>query len=500
MKKVLLAIGNTEFSKILKNHIDRHSNSFLLCDQEVMHHRYLEEMIEVNEPNIIIVHDYYLPTDVNTTEEREYEWLNFALELRKKYEDTIRLVFLCERDKRDPFLHNLISNNVLDIINDNSIDIEGLIEQLKDIPRFSRVSKFVHNSKQALYEDISETVEAEEVEDTSSTPVPTQKEEQRKESTHKKRDRPVVQKVVEKKVVNKQVVKRDVSINLQQQVNKVVGVPVEKKIVLIGSPFKRSGCTFISHLLARELAKMNVSSTYIESPYEAPYTYDRFFGHEFTKNYKSKFYQYIKTLDIGEELDFDWTHDDIQMVALNPTDEPTYSKDSLPFEVFMKVLMSTSSTVTIVDVGNQWENEVFQDIYDIASNVYIVMEPDISNIQMLQDPNSSFQTFCNKIMKDKKTKVIGNRFEEGLMKNDLINEVFVNKLLTYLEVFPSKEVFDCQMDGGFLNDHPKYQEGIHRSLKPILNELLPQEFIKKLSKQKGLLRGIFNKSITISKD
>lgn len=500
MENVLLAIGNKSFSSIILKHLEKHSGSFHIANQEVMHHRYLEELIEVEKPDILIVHDYHLPSDKSTQEEREEEWLSFIQRVRAKYDNQLRIVFLCEREKGDPFLSYLVSTNVLDIFNSRMIDMEDFIDQLKDTPRFKRVAKFV--TKEVPIAPPSDEDEEESSEELTEPPKKKTKEKKEprppKEKKPEKPPRPIVKKEVTKKVVNKQVVKRDFNIQVSNQVERIVGVPIEKKLVMIGSHFSRTGSTFISHLLARQLARLGVTVSYIENPYGSCYTYDRFIGHERTSNYRSKFYQLAKNPKYKDELSFDWVQDGINLISRNPSEERNYETDDIPFDVFIKVILSAPTNVTIIDVGTDWNKPIYRDIFDIATNAFFVVEPDISSIQHLEDPENTATAYFHDYMENEKSSLIGNRFDPEILKNEVIKELYADKLIASIPTFPSKDVFDTQYKGSFLNDTRQYSKLIATQLDPLLSELLPKEFLKKAQRRKnGLVKGLFNKKITI---
>ncbi|PGT82222.1 hypothetical protein [Bacillus sp. AFS040349] len=155
-KNVLIAVGRKEYSKILRTHISNHPDHFHVAEQEVLHQRYLHEVVDLEKPDILIVHDYYLESEATDKKEREEEWLTFLKRIRVEYDDSIRVVFLCERPKGDPFLSYLVNINVLDIFNTRSIDLVEMIDQLKDKPRFSRVSKFVIKNQKINYDSPEE--------------------------------------------------------------------------------------------------------------------------------------------------------------------------------------------------------------------------------------------------------------------------------------------------------------------------------------------------------
>ena len=504
MKRILLAIGEPNYSKILREKFKNYADDFAVLDQEVLHHKYLLEILENEQPEILIVHDYYLQSDKEVAADKEMEWLNFIEIIRTQFDDSIRVVFLCERNKGDVFLSELVNRNVLDIFNNNSINIHQMIEQLMEKPKYSNASKFKVSTTYTnpnFYDPVDEDdVDIDENEETSDPQIDEAKKDTNpifKKVVEKKVVNKVVEKKIVNKVVNKQVVKREFRLNVTNNVDRIVGVPIERKLVLIGSPFARSGSTFVSHLIANVLTDMGVDSTYIESPYSHAYTYDRFVGHENAPNYRSKYYKFTKEIDPKKPSVFDWKIDNLNLIVKHPSDEPVYDQKEVSFETFVKILLTSLTPVTIVDVGTDWDKEIIQEIYDMADQVYMVIEPDISNIQFLEESLDKTTTFYRKVLEEHKTSIIGNRFDEKLLKNEIITDLYKDKLNAVVPNFPPKDVFDTQYKGGFLYEQKHLKQSIDQALKPILKDLLPEQFLKKKSKEGSWLKNVFNKSIKV---
>ncbi|MCM3443579.1 MULTISPECIES: hypothetical protein [Metabacillus] len=516
MNKILLAIGDSGFSQILRNRLSE--AGFNVIENEVLHRDYLEEIVSNEIPDILIIHDYYLASSRESSEGKEKELLDFFQKIRMEHDDRIRIVFLCEREREDAFLAELVSRNVLDIFHNKSINTQELVDQLRDKPRFSRVSKFLPNRKdnkqdqpnpnevtpaEELFELANQRNQAEDDDYEEEDVVAAPNEKQKKEKPQKVVVKQVVEKKIEKtivnKVVNKQVVKRDYNIQILNQVEKVVGIPIQAKTILVGSPFSRSGSTFFSHLLARELSKLDVSVTYIESPYSSSYSYDRFNGHNRIPEYRSKFYQFTKEIDPKVPSVFDWELEGVNMIVRHPNNEPVYGMKEIPFDVYVKILLASQSTVTILDVGTDWHQEIYRDLYDIATNTYFVIEPDISNIQFLEDPDNELTSSFRKMLEDDKTRLIGNRFDSKVLSNEMIHDLYADKLQTYLPCFSPSDIFGCHYNGTFFNDSSKNQKEINEVLLPIMEELLPNNLLKKRGKNSGLFKGLFNKKVKVEK-
>ncbi|MFJ8519407.1 P-loop NTPase family protein [Lysinibacillus xylanilyticus] len=141
-KSVLLAIGEPNISNAIRKYMT--NIGFDVLDDEVLHRKYLNESVELKAPDIVFIHDYYLPSecdDVSEPKARDQEMLQMIEQWRMLYDQSVRIVYLCVRDRTDPFLGDLVARNVLDIFHEQTIQIDTF-QQLLEPPRFSNVSKF----------------------------------------------------------------------------------------------------------------------------------------------------------------------------------------------------------------------------------------------------------------------------------------------------------------------------------------------------------------------
>jgi len=138
--RILLAIGNDDFSNIVRMHFA--DAGFDVLDNDVYHRNFLPELLEIERPDIVVLHDVFLPSDTQTAEENELELLKLISSWRVLYDDSLRVVVLSERHRQDPFLSSLVAHNVLDIFSDRQIPVSSLINQISEPPRFANVARF----------------------------------------------------------------------------------------------------------------------------------------------------------------------------------------------------------------------------------------------------------------------------------------------------------------------------------------------------------------------
>lgn len=163
---VLLAVGDPDFTNIMRKSLlsfegeDENGNKngfeFDVLDTDVLHRNYLNEIIEQEKPSMVILHDVYLPSDFSTQAEMDDEMLQLVSFWRSKYDNDLRVVYICDRERKDPFLSHLVARNVLDIFNERTISEKTLITQLAEEPRFINVSRFGIGDVEIEFDEIPE--------------------------------------------------------------------------------------------------------------------------------------------------------------------------------------------------------------------------------------------------------------------------------------------------------------------------------------------------------
>ena len=105
-KKVLIAVGDKSYTAILKETFEKYPEQFVLSPQEVLHRRFLEEILDIEKPDVLVIHDYYLGSDFIRQEQKDQELATFFRNFRINYDDSLRIVFLCERDRKSTRLNS----------------------------------------------------------------------------------------------------------------------------------------------------------------------------------------------------------------------------------------------------------------------------------------------------------------------------------------------------------------------------------------------------------
>lgn len=252
----------------------------------------------------------------------------------------------------------------------------------------------------------------------------------------------------------------------------------ERKIILVISPFQRTGSTFVAHQLAYQIAQQKIGVRYFENPFKLPYTYDRLAGHHHAPNYQSQFFE--KEDDDDDELESEWIREGVSIHALNPVleDQVKEEKDFSLLNFLRFLLSAHDSPYFIIDIGSDSYKKFYKELIDIASHVLVVVDGDIARLEVFEHYKSHPEfEWIHKVLTKDKTVVVANRFAKGL-EDFLPAERYVP-----VPNFPSDTVFKAQLEGSFKFDTREGKKLQSTGFSELLNSVLDKN--ERLLMQKG---------------
>lgn len=488
MKRILLAVGDKNFHDIFRRGFASYTKDFNVLPKDVYHRNFLKEMVELEKPDIVIVHDFYLQSDLMEEQSREKEWLKIMSHFRHEYNDTIRVVFIGERSFHNPFLKRLIQWNVLDIVNDQEFMIDDLIQQLQSPASFKNVAQYMRNPNTPVDvdSDPSSTQPKPKEETESGSPEANEHSHSKLKTLSSKMKRPTKSSTdsnpnPKSAEEDKKEVKKRISFQLQKTEKELVGVPVERAFITVISLSRRCGSSFVSHSLAKLINDQGVPASYIENPFTKPYSYDRFFGHNVNESHQSLFSK-MSVSGALEEIDEDneWIHEDVQLINLNPLKESVYSEEEVTLETFSKMFIYMQNRpVTVLDVGADYDRTIIKDLLNVSTHTYVVSDGDIPLLTLLtnsqKEEDEGLYQLRTMLENDEATFVLNRGYTEGY--RTLLKEIGITSFFSVMNM-SEKHMFQGQEKGSFFanKDH---QVQVYEQFEPMLKEILPKEYLKK---------------------
>lgn len=469
MKKILIANSNEKFSNLLKKALSPH---FRVASDSVFHLKYLPEFIENEMPDILIVHDRFFEMETDEPFEREKAWLKTIEGIRRKYDDQIRVVFLCERPKGDPFLSELVARNVLDIFHHRNIDLCIMIEQLKDNPKYSKVANLVvegskdRYKEQIIYEDWEEQEEKENKEE-AEIPV---RESLDKESEHTNNNTEDTKEEKEKKnpfkfsipkpnfptiqlpsfpFHNKDKTKKedpdqgktektvrsrsDRHNNQKKSIfsfgkTKYKTLSIKPKLIAVGSIHPGAGSTFLIHNFTRYLSEQGISTSVLEAFNEYEALYSLFAAEkeppEFWDSVHTLLQNGLRNTSIPK-----WDVEDTLVFAC----KDTLQGDNFDLDMVNELLfIARQAPIVFVDISHDWNDPVSKEVLRICDELWCVTEPNPLYIRAMKKHFKQIFQVSDRIGEENLI-VIGNRWVSGL-DEELYPSLFTK--IPYLEENP----------------------------------------------------------------
>ncbi|MBE7098816.1 hypothetical protein [Bacillus cereus] len=495
VKKIVLAISDTVYTAYLRE--DFISAGFEVADSDVMHIKYLDEILDTEQPNILCINDKRLNIDAGYEEKRELIILQKLRDIR--FNRDIRIVVFTERENEDEFLAKLIYLGIYDIFNSRKIDIDNkVIPQLLQKSDIKNVAEIVGASQAPQQTKLPDVPVGEEEEEISSElEEGSNNESASKSKLFKNKQK---RKSIQEETSKAPIIKKQYKLAFEPVYGKQIGIAIPRRTIVVASMNRRSGATFVSHLLAAYLNELQIDVNYIENLYDDGYTYPLLKGYtEAPENYRSEFMLQRYKEMLQKESDIlsipKWKQGRINYIVKNPiVDQELKNETEQDFDHFIKVLLGNQEApISIIDAGYDWDKDLYHEICEMADYIFFVAEPDLHQLLKIAHPLTQKERKLVSYLALEKTRIIGNKFSPALLKQEVVEECFGDKVLTVLAPYEIEDVFESQLNSSTLLSSRNYYKELEGIMKEIAELLLPNELLKQ--KKSSILSGFrFRKS------
>ncbi|MED0950890.1 hypothetical protein P4T70_22645 [Bacillus mobilis] len=496
LKKIVLAISDTVYTSYLRE--DFTGAGFEVADSDVMHIKYLDEILDMEQPNILCINDKRLNIDAGHEEKRELIILQKLRDIR--FNRDIRIVVFTERENDDEFLAKLIYLGIYDIFNSRKIDIDNkVIPQLLQESDIKNVAEIVGASQAPQQTKLPEVPVDDEEEEAPSELEGGGNSEPASNSNklfkHKQK-----RKTISEETPKAPIIKKQYKLAFEPVYEKQIGIAIPRKTIVVASMNSRSGATFVSHLLAAYLNELQIDVNYIENLYDDGYTYPLLKGYtEAPENYRSEFMLQRYKEMLQKESDIlsipKWKQGRINYIVKNPiVDQELKNETEQDFDHFIKVLLANQEApISIIDAGSDWDKDLYHEICEMADYIFFVAEPDLHQLLKIAHPLTQRERKLVSYLALEKTRIIGNKFSPALLKHEVVEECFGDKVLTALASYEIEDVFESQLNSSTLLSSRNYYKELEGILKEIAELLLPNQLLNQ--KKSSILSGFrFRKS------
>nr|WP_201800256.1 hypothetical protein [Aeromonas sp. Ne-1]AKO69663.1 hypothetical protein [Aeromonas sp. Ne-1] len=289
---------------------------------------------------------------------------------------------------------------------------------------------------------------------------------------------------------------------IEKEIYRTSYTTVPNKLIIVGSMWQGAGSTTVAMNLSRAIAKRGLKVSYIEFPTLKPYVFDYLAIPVKEEKSNQKYREHVKSILQGKpfnrqktvwnDFDIDWYVNDSREV---PVQECTY-------EDILKVIYSINSTITIVDVSANFNDQHIQQLLHHADDIYVCVDPDPVKVDWLSSINSAESDFQRE---EKKIIDYLNSVEEqeGLsfqfintkytkkIDNKVFWEALGKKPISFFPVVNYEDLIQMVWDSKLLYDDSRYTDIVEKALKPIILNAVPRDYYN-VSSKKGNSKGSSN--------
>ncbi|MBJ8090371.1 hypothetical protein JDS76_26640 [Bacillus cereus] len=495
MKKIVLAISDTVYTAYLRE--DFVGAGFEVADSDVMHIKYLDEILDTEQPDILCINDKRLNIDAGHEDKRELIILQKLRDIR--FQRDIRIVVFTERENNDEFLAKLIYLGIYDIFNSRKIDIDNkVIPQLLQESDIKNVVEIVGASQAPQHTKLPEVpFDEEEAKVSSELEKGNNSESNSNLKLFKNKQK---RKSIQEETSKAPIIKKQYKLAFEPVYEKQIGIAIPRRTIVVANMNRRSGATFVSHLLAAYLNELQIDVNYIENLYDDGYTYPLLKGYtEAPENYRSEFILQRYKEMLQKESDIllipKWKQGRINYIVKNPiVDQELQNETEQDFDHFIKVLLANQEApISIIDAGSDWDKDLYHEICEMADYIFFVAEPDLHQLLKIAHPLTQKERKLVSYLALEKVRIIGNKFSPALLKHEIVEECFGDKVLTALPPYEIEDVFESQLNSNTLLSSRNYYKELEEIMKEIAELLLPNQLLN--SKKSSILSGFrFRKS------
>jgi hypothetical protein len=248
------------------------------------------------------------------------------------------------------------------------------------------------------------------------------------------------------------------------------------------------------------VAYRQVDVAYVEFPPVKPYVFDFLNIRQLESELSLHYIDHAQSLSTGETLPKakGFRHNGVQWIVNDSRYSPAADWSD---EKMMKLIYSLREIpIIVVDISTLWNDSSAHSLLMQADEAYVCIEPDpvkidwTSTVHDRSDPSfvpiDEYQTL-QRLQRLQDTshleyKYIEMKMHTGLRVNTW-HECLEKKPVTSLNYIPYKDVIRSVWESKFLYDEPRYYETFEKSFQPLLQSLLPENYVHR-EKKAGFLK------------
>ncbi len=268
---------------------------------------------------------------------------------------------------------------------------------------------------------------------------------------------------------------------------------IPSKVVVVGSLYPGAGSTILSTNMARMIAKRGIDVAYIEHPLIKPYMFDYLQIHD------------GEYADVSREINQEgliksakdgWVQDGVKWHVIDSRKSPL---NSFTYENMLVLSHAMQSSVLIIDISNHWLDPEFQKYLYLADSILMCVEPNpikyeksYISVPNFNYPEKDIMELLSKTEQLNHYEIVLMKDGEG-MDEKIVKDMLHKQPIAKVPYIPYQDVLDASNNIKLLYDFEHNGSIFEKSLKGVISEFIPSEFLELESERKGIIKRFFSK-------
>jgi hypothetical protein len=273
-------------------------------------------------------------------------------------------------------------------------------------------------------------------------------------------------KVIEReKVIEKEIIKKET-------VYKPVYSGIENKSIGVISLSKGSGSSFITMNLVKAISDFNVLTAIVEPPIYEPYFYDAFAIKNKSILVDKKFISVPHLINEKKTItkDMEFIDDNISYLIQDPT---LNNIDNWSYNKMMKLLYSTRSPISIIDLGYNLKSNLVKELINDLDILLVIIDPIPAKIV-----NAYESLNVAKNISGCEVVFVINKYNSGVNKKELINYLNTKKEIITIPYCNFNLVYESYNKCMIPYEFKEIRETLKLGFNKVIKNILPIDLLR----------------------
>jgi hypothetical protein len=289
----------------------------------------------------------------------------------------------------------------------------------------------------------------------------------------------LVNKIIEPKITEVTTTIKYIEIPIEKKeiVYQKLYVGIQNQLIVVLDLSKRAGSTFFTLNFSKYLASLNILVNVIEPPIEKPYIFDSInlekrIGLDDNGNHK-EFYSYPHVISLNNKIEKNKELIESGIVWLIPDARKPIIENWNYAKMMKLIYASKKANISIIDCGNNFDNESVQEIISEADLILTIVDP--LPVECMQN-NYKLDELLKLKQSGLNVEFIINNFNSGVDKEELNNFLEIEPI-AYIPSLDKALIYKAIYEGEIPYSYEEIKKHLNKPFFSLAKIIIPRELL-----------------------